>query len=553
MKPACRAKPRRPFSLLALAVLASATGACKRTDKPPTQIVLRLDSQLEAMTDVQAISVRVRRTPAGAVVFSNQFTVSAERYALPGELGLVAASEDDNGPVYIEVQTQLTRGGFFTTNVESHFIPRRVRVVPILLTRDCASRTSMMGGGTCASCSACGCDPVRADVDGGAPGGEYVEMFAPDRDESGCQLAHPPVVPPDLLNLPSAVFQPPPFNTPLPPRYSLTQRCTNGPCFAVRRLQFDWPTTANPNRWAKHGWDLDSTCTTPSRAMATCRNPGGVVNDGDNGRDNAFALRLGPFLQTLQGIGLSEETINAGIARGVATLGIELRNYNGTGDDSEIEAELFPLISGHAADDLTAPPRWDGTDVWFSDRTLTIAPEAAVSRGYVAGSRLVLRLRSQTPISFTSSVGQSRLSISGGIASGSVHCGGRQLGLLELGGFIEVRQLENELPFMGVCDPLQTFAVKTALQQSADLNFVGDAPVNNANVDCNAISFGVAIEPTPISRVLIDEDSPTTRTNPCDRDGGADASLPDASATDARATDTGASDARVDAAVDARG
>lgn len=548
MKPACRATPRRPLSLLALAVVASATGGCKRTDKPPTQIVLRLDSQLEAMTDVQAISVRVRRTPTGAVVFTNQFTVSAERYALPGELGLVAGSEDDNGPVYIEVQTQLTRGGFFTTSVESHFIPRQVRVVPILLTRDCASRTSMMGGSTCASCSACGCDPVRVDVDGGAPGGEHVAMFAPDRDESNCQLAHPPVVPPNLPNPPPAVFQPPPFNTPLPPRHTLTQRCTNGPCFAVRRLQFDWPTMANPNRWAQHGWDLDSTCTTQSRAIATCRNPGGVVNDGDNGRDNAFASRLGPFLQTLQGIGLSEAIINEGIGRGVATLGIELRNYSGTGDDSEIEAELFPLISGRAGDNLSAPPRWDGTDVWLSDKTLTIAPEAAVSRGYVAGSRLVLRLRSQTPISFVSSFGQSRLLISGGIASGSVHCGGRQLGPLELGGFIEVRQLANELPFMGVCDPLQTFAVTTAFQQSADLNVVGDAPVNNINVECNAISFGVTIEPAPISRVLVNEDSPTMRPNPCDRDGGVDASLPDASATDA-----GASDARVDASVDARG
>jgi len=186
--------------------------------------------------------------------------------------------------------------------------------------------------------------------------------------------------------------------------------------------------------------------------------------------------------------------------------------------------------------------------VWLADRTLTIAPEAAVSRGYVAGSRIVLRLRSQTPISFVSSFGQSRLLVSGGIASGSVHCGGRQLGPLELGGFIEVRQLANELPFMGVCDPLQTFTITTAFQQSADLNVVGDAPVNNMNVDCNAISFGVTIEPAPISRVLVSEDSPTMRPNPCDRDGGVDASIPDASATDA-----GASDARSDAAVDARG
>jgi hypothetical protein len=527
--------------LLAAAAVACLTGACKDKDEKPTQIVLRLDSQLEAMTDVQAISVRVRRTPTGAVVFSNRFAVGTGPYTLPGELGLVAGSADDDGPVYIEVQTQLTGGQAFTTHVESHFIPRQVRVVPILLSRDCASRVRTMSGAQCASCSACGCEPVRVDVDGGAPGGAYVEMFAPDRDESHCQLAHPPTLPPNLRNTQAPAFQPPPFDTPLPPRHTVTQRCRNGPCFAVRRLQFDWPTAENPNRWAQHGWDLDSRCTTPSRPVVTCLNRSGILIDGDNGRDNAFALKLGPFLQMLPRIGLSEATLNEGIGHGVATLGIELRNYGGTGDDSEIEAEFFPLVRGHAGDDLTAPPRWDGNDVWYADKTLTIAPEAAVSRGYVAGSRLVLRLRSQTPIAFFSSLGPSRLLISGGIVSGNVHCGGRQLGPLELGGFVEVRQIANELPYLGVCDPLQIFAVTTALQQSADLNVVGDMPVNNEYVECNAISFGVQIEPVPISRVLDDPDAPTVRPNPCD--AGVDVSSADASA----------GDAGVDSSLDARG
>jgi hypothetical protein len=163
----------------------------------------------------------------------------------------------------------------------------------------------------------------------------------------------------------------------------------------VRTLRFDWPTAANPNRWEQHGWDLDSTCTTQSRTIATCLNPGGVVNDGSNGRDNAFASRLGPFLQTLMGV--SEERINLEVGRGAATLGIELRGYNGTGDDSEVTAILFPLVNGRAGENNGAPPRWDGTDIWSLDKTLVIPPEQATSRGYIAGSRLVLRLRSQTP------------------------------------------------------------------------------------------------------------------------------------------------------------
>ncbi len=539
--------PRAYAIPLALLCAAAMSAGCRRTDKPPTQIVLRLGSQLDPGTDIQAVSVRVRRTPSGAPVFTNQFTVSAERNTLPGELGLVAASEDDSGPVFIEAQAQLTRGGFFTVNVESNFIPRQVRVVPILLTRDCAARAGTMGASTCASCSACGCDTILADTDGGSPGGEHVAPFAPDLDPSQCQLAHPPGVRENLPNGTTPTFQAARLQGPVPPGFSLTDRCTRGPCFAVRRLRFDWPTTSNPTRWMQHGWDLDSTCTTQTRAVATCRNPGGVVNDGENGRDNAFASRLGPFLQTLMGV--SEDRINEGVSMGTATLGIELREYNGTGDDSAIEAELFPLVAGRAGDFSGAAPRWDGTDVWSIDQTLVIATEVATSRGYIAGSRVVLRLRSQTPISFVTSFGQSRLLISGGIASGSIHCGGRQLGPMELGGFIEVPQLVRELPFLGVCDQLQTFAVSTAFAQSADLNVVGDSPVNNANVDCNAISFGVTIEPTPIARVLREDDAGTARPNPCDRDAAAppsDASM-DASSDAGDASSDVRSDVRVDA------
>lgn len=526
------------------ALLLSAAGAgCKRSDKPPTQIVLRLDSQLDPGTDVQAISVRVRRQPMGAPVFTNQFTVGAQPYTLPGELGLVAASEDDSGPVYIETQVQLVRGGFFTVNVESSFVPRQVRVVPILLTRDCAARAS--SGGQCASCSACGCDTVRVDVDGGSPGGEHVEPFAPDFDDSRCQLAHPPGIPSNLPNPVVPERDAGVYTGVLPPGHTLSPRCATGRCFAMRRLRFDWPTMSNPNGWARHGWDLDSTCTTQARAVATCRNPSGVVADGENGRDNAFASRLGPFLTMLMGV--SEEQINGNIANGVATLGMEIRGYSGTGDDSSIEVDLFPLVRGRPADASSATPRWDGSDVWNIDRTLVVSGEFGTSRGYIAGSRIVLRLRSQTPVTFVTSLGPSRLLISGGVASGTVHCGGAQIGPLELGGFIEVPQLIGELPYLGVCDPLQTLAVSTAFAQSADLNVVGDMPVNNANVECNAISFGVTIEPSPIDRVLVDENSATIRPNPCIRDsgvGGGDASAPEGGTLDAGSD---ASDARADA------
>lgn len=61
-------------------------------------------------------------------------------------------------------------------------------------------------------------------------------------------------------------------------------------------------------------------------------------------------------------------------------------------------------------------------------------------------------------------------------------------------------------------------------------------PVNNEYVECNAICFGVQIEPVPISRVLDDPDAPTVRPNPCD--AGVDAS---------------AGDAGVDSSLDARG
>jgi hypothetical protein len=94
--------------------------------------------------------------------------------------------------------------------------------------------------------------------------------------------------------------------------------------------------------------------------------------------------------------------------------------------------------------------------------------------------------------------------------------------------------------------PLQTFAVSTAFSQSADLNVVGDMPVNNANVACNAISFGVTIEPAPITRVLIETNGPSVRPNPCVPDAG----VSDAG-SDAGNVDAAAPDAAIDAARDA--
>ncbi|MBL8678816.1 MAG: hypothetical protein JNK05_06605 [Myxococcales bacterium] len=519
-----------------------ATEGCRRADKPPTQLVLHIDSQIEAGIDLRALIVTARRAPMGPAVWQKDFQLSGD-LRLPGEVGLYANAPEDNGTVYIEVQAQLARGGSFTVNAESQFIPGRVRVVPILLTINCATLAAAGTAGMCASCSACGCDTIRADVDaGGMPAGNYVTPFSGEEDrESRCQLARPPPLPRDLPNPPA------------PPPDAGARLCERGPCFAVRILRFDWPTMANPDAWRRHGWDLDGICTSMNRAIPTCRNPGGVVVDGENGRDNAFASRLGPYLQTLNNV--SEERINSGIARGEASMGVELRGYSGTGDDGTVEALLFPIARGRAGDNPAEPPRWDGNDVWSLDRYVVVSPEDAVSNGYVAGSRIVLRLRSQTPIAFATEFGQSRFLVSGGIASGTVHCGGRQLGPIELGGFVEVRQLSNDLPFLGLCEPLQRFAVNTALAQSADLNVVGDAPVNNPNVDCNAISFGVTLVPVPI-RAIEGEVNAGIRTNPCLPEAGAvDASAPDDGGADAGFSDGGdaSSDARTDARIDARG
>jgi hypothetical protein len=525
----------RTWQRIGTLILSLAALDCQRNERP-TQIVLHIDSQLRAGVEVQAIVVRARRAANGPVVFQRDFSLVNSSFRLPGEVGLYASNANDSGPVYIDLSVQLTQGGSFSVQAESRFVPREVRVVPVLLSLDCASRAAMTPGGTCAaSCSACGCSPVLVDSDGGQPGGQYVDPLGPEQDtEARCQLARPPPIPPDLPNPPT------------PPTDGGTGSgfCQRGPCFAVRALRFDWPTDANPNGWQTHGWDLDGICTSMSRAIPTCRNPSGVVVDGLNGRDNAFASRLGPYLQSVMNI--SEQRINENVEAGVASMGIELRGYAGTGDDGTVEVVFFPISQGRAGDG-SMPPRWDGNDIWSVDRYIVVSPEDAISRGYVAGSRIVLRLRSQTPLAFATEFGQSRFLVSGGIASGTVHCGGRQLGPIELGGFVEVRQLTNDLPLLGLCSPLERLAVATALAQSADLNVVGDVPVNNANVDCNAISFGVTLVPVPI-RAIEGEVNAGVRPNPCLPDSGTSPS--DASA---EAGADASSDGSFDAAVDARG
>ncbi|MDP3276781.1 MAG: hypothetical protein Q8Q09_16395 [Deltaproteobacteria bacterium] len=521
-----------------LAIGASIT-ACRRADLKPTQLVVRIDSQLVPEQELRAIRVLASRTLMGTPILDRVYEFRDGAFTLPGEIGLYAQDVNDQGIVHIEVRADTTAGQTFTVRAEAQFVPRETRIVPILLTRSCGNR---LPSDTCASCTACGCETLRFGDDGGVPTGAYLPVRSGAQNE-GCALAQVPEVP-----------------------RSLEDRLVGpdgrvGYAYAVRRVRFDWPTATNPRGWRTLGYDLDGLCSAGGAANATCRNPGGVVEDGEAGRDNAFASRLGPYLVTNNQV--SEAAVNARIALGGATMGLELREYAG-GDDGRVELSFLPLAQGHPEGRDGEAPRWDGNDDWALDESLALGPDGRqTSLGFVAGSRLVVRMRSQTGLIFPVENGlQTRFVISGGVVSGGVHCGGRVLGSLQFGGWIDVAQVSRDTVYAGLCSPLQRFAVTTALVQAADLYVVGDGPVNNPNLDCNAISVGFELELSPI-RAVTRRVRTAQPSSPCDAlgDGGVgdagdasdagDAGIADDAGDAGDAGSVG--DASTDARPDARG
>jgi hypothetical protein len=156
----------------------------------------------------------------------------------------------------------------------------------------------------------------------------------------------------------------------------------------------------------KQGYDLDGVCTCPgagsctplgTRAMATCDGPGGI--------DDA----LGPLLSSIVTLFPKDGAISTSgsdfIRSGRQTVFVQLRGYDGTPNDDEVQVALLsgsgfvPPSDAGTPDGGAALPKLDGTDTWTIEPDSVIGqsgppyiPRVEDPRGYVRNGVLVANL-----------------------------------------------------------------------------------------------------------------------------------------------------------------
>lgn len=128
--------------------------------------------------------------------------------------------------------------------------------------------------------------------------------------------------------------------------------------FAVNH--FDFPPLIN-DAGPLRGYDLDRNCTCP--AQPSCKSPKQQCDD-DAGRDNVGGVQLDNFSKFADSF--TPGKMNLRLAMGTYGLLLRLRNWNGSPNDTSVEAAIYvskgtPTIGDGGA---RVQPKFDGTDVF---------------------------------------------------------------------------------------------------------------------------------------------------------------------------------------------
>jgi hypothetical protein len=146
---------------------------------------------------------------------------------------------------------------------------------------------------------------------------------------------------------------------------------------------------ASDTAWKDYGFDLDSVCTTAddsATSKGTCRriegSKPGVLEDGNDCRDNNFGSQLVPLLKTFSPG--TEPNILAGIKKGGLTLAVRISDLAETGEDGRAPA-AFLAVKGQGG-----AAKLDGTDILDVDGTsVTDGDLSKPTTSLVGGVRLV--------------------------------------------------------------------------------------------------------------------------------------------------------------------
>jgi len=281
---------------------------------------------------------------------------------------------------------------------------------------------------------------------------------------------------------------------------------------------------------ARIGIDLDSAVTT-GQDNASCQPRkvdgevvGQAVVDGEKGIDNSLGTTLLPTVGAV--LPCLQDNLALTQGRGIGTIILWVRGWNGQPDDASVSAMLTTAVDGTSEDpsvagygrnsdlDLvytrgaqteSAPdPEWDAEDWWYLDpeefgedetgEPSIDLPNATETDAYVAFGRLVLPLPPGSGFKLIAgdgslpSDGSMSVIVNGGVMMGDLteDLKGLEHGLFS--GRFTIEKLGEATPDVGIC-AIDATVIESLFGQYADIQSTPE--MDGTGAECDAFSLGV--------------------------------------------------------------
>ena len=279
------------------------------------------------------------------------------------------------------------------------------------------------------------------------------------------------------------------------------------------------------------GYNLDKVFTCCEAGPESCNAAvtGATHCDEPSGRDNAGG-QLISSLALVDPSQFSTATISQRLQDGTYSILLQIQNYNGQANDTQVTASLFGSI-GVESD---AGALWNGTDQWTIDDSFVVSPDASPlvpvdfdTAAYVADGTLVVH------VTFPISLGNSNTStftinLTSGIISGNLVPAGNGTYSLtggNIAGRWNISQLLSSLQTVyvtglgPVCPGTSTYSfVKTQICKYADI--MTDQSKDLTGATCDALSLGIGFTADPA--LLGSVGSGAVKASLCPPDAGLD-------------------------------
>ena len=193
---------------------------------------------------------------------------------------------------------------------------------------------------------------------------------------------------------------------------------------AVQRFDF----APNVDGGVLRGYDLDQRCTCPGASSCVPLKGAPTICDDDAGRDNSGAQLLDTFTKVASAF--SPQKLNQKLQNGEFGLIVRIRNYNGTANDTSVEAALFLSNGTPSATDGGPPivPKLDGNDSWTIDPQSLLGgvappyipqPNSTDTAAYVSDGVVVASLaNADLELNAGSGLGSLRVNLTGVVVTG---------------------------------------------------------------------------------------------------------------------------------------